>query len=266
VTWVEDGPPPLVREALDFHQYAYGVLVATQLAARLGVPAITVAELGVAGGNGLLEIERLAAIIGKDHRVAVHTVGFDLGTGMPAPVDYRDVPYAWHDGFFRMDEVALRARLGEARLLIGDVAATGRFYLEESPPPLGFVSFDLDYYSATAAALSALFESDDHDRYLPRVVCYFDDTIGPHSEMHSEHTGELLAIREYNDRHTSRKLARINGLRYKLLPIEGAWVEGIFVLHLFDHPRYGEYVYPDPDRQFPLDPPAPKHRMKDGGP
>lgn len=263
MSWVEDGPPPLVRDAQDFHQYAYGVLVATHLAARLGLPAITVAELGVAGGNGLVELERLAAIIGEHHGVAVHTVGFDLGSGMPPPVDHRDVPYAWQQGFFRMKELDLRGRLSEARLVMGDIAMTGQAYLDERPPPLGFVSFDLDYYSATAAALSALLEREDLERYLPRVVCYFDDTVGPHSEMHSEHSGELLAIREFNDRHTTRKLARINGLRYKLLPVEGPWVEGLFTLHLFDHPRYSDYVYPDPDRQFPLTPPAPEPSTKE---
>ena len=85
------------------------------------------------------------------------------------------------------------------------------------------------------------------------MVCYFDDTVGPHWEMHSKFTGELLAIDEFNSRSHSRKLGKLNGLRYKLLPYEGLWVEGIYVLHLFDHPRYNEYIFPAPDRQLELD-------------
>ena len=253
MSWGESGPPELLREAVDFHQYAYGVLGAVELTAALGLPAVSVLELGVAGGNGLIELERLAIDVGADRGVATRVVGFDLGTGMPPPVDHRDVPYAWRQGFFRMDEPLLQARLGNAGLVLGDIAQTGADFLASAPPPIGFVSFDLDYYSSTSAAFKALLESDDLDRYLPRVLCYFDDTVGPHAEMHSEYTGELLAIGEFNERHQRRKLARINGLRHKVAPVDGPWVEGMFVLHVFDHPRYNEYVFPEPDRQFPLE-------------
>jgi hypothetical protein len=239
-----------VREA-GFPQYGYGVVQAVALATQLGVPAISVLELGVAGGNGLVELQALCerhAVSGID----LSPVGFDLGEGMPAPCDHRDMPYVWRGGFFRMDRERLEARLDRAELVIGDVAQTGRAFLARRPPPIGFVSFDLDYWSSTRAAFDALLLGDP-ERYLPRIVCYFDDTVGPHAEMHSRFTGELLAIDEFNREHERRKLAKPNGLRYKLLPYEGAWVEGIHVLHLFDHPRYDDYVYPERDRQFPLE-------------
>lgn len=248
------GAPDLLRRAKDFHQYAYGAWAAVELATSLRLPAVTMIELGVAGGNGLVELERLSRELEAERGIATHVAGFDLGTGMPAPTDHRDSPYVWQEGFFRMDEAALRERLDRADLLLGDVAETGPAFLASSPPPIGFVSFDLDYYSSTAAALEALLQSANHDRYLPRVLCYFDDTVGPHSEMHSEFTGELLAIDEFNRRQTSRKLARISGLRYKVEPCGGPWVDGMFVLHLFDHPLYNAYVFPKTDRQFPLDP------------
>lgn len=253
MSWVENGPPPIVEQATDFQQYAYGVLLAAHLAARLSLPSISVLELGVAGGNGLVELERLAAILGANHGIDIEVAGFDLGDGMPTPVDYRDSPYAWQKGFFAMDEPLLRSRLQRAELAIGDIAITGRAFLERSPAPIGFISFDLDYYSSTVAAFAALLDHKDLDSYLPRVVCYFDDTVGPHSELHSDLTGELLAIREFNEMHRDRKLAPIHGLRYKLLPLEGPWVAGIYVLHLFEHPLYDRYVHPDPDRQFPLE-------------
>jgi hypothetical protein len=237
----------------DFPQYGYGLLQAAFLAQRLGVPAFSALELGVAGGNGLMALERLAADIGRRHGLTAAITGFDLGTGMPPPLDYRDSPYAWQPGFFAMDEELLRSRLTAAELVLGHIAATGRAFLARQPPPVGFISFDLDYYSSTAAAMTALLEAQP-ERYLPRVLCYFDDTVGPHEELHCEFTGELLAISEFNQRHADRKLARINGLGRKLAGIGDWWVEGIYVLHLFGHPRYNDYVYPDPDRQFPLRP------------
>src|SRR3954452_8100295 len=42
--------------------YAYGVRQAALLAKRLGLESVSVLELGVAGGQGLLELERMAAL------------------------------------------------------------------------------------------------------------------------------------------------------------------------------------------------------------
>lgn len=235
-----------------FPQYAYGVWQAAFLAKQLKIGAITVVELGVAGGNGLLELDRLGCDISAEIQLHIGSVGFDLGSGMPQPVDYRDMPYIWQRGFFKMDEDLIRPRLKSADLVIGDIATTGRAFMATAPPPLGFLSFDLDYYSSTTSAMDVLL-NEPAERYLPRVFCYFDDTVGPHEELHSEYTGELLAIREFNDTHQRRKLAKINGLRYKLERMDDSWVEGMYVLHVFDHPRYNDYIYPDADRQFPLE-------------
>lgn len=246
-----EGPPAVIAES-NFPPYAYGLLQAAALAKRLGVSALATAELGVATGNGLLELERLAGVLGAAHGLRIDTIGFDTGVGMPAPVDHRDMPYIWREGFFRMDEAALRSRLQRSTLLLGDVAETAPEVVAGDWPPIGFLAFDLDYYSATSAAMRALLLGPP-ERYLPRVFCYFDDTVGPHEEYHSPFTGELLAIDEFNAAHAMRKIARINGLRYKLLPLEAPWVEGIYVLHLFDHPRYADYVFPEVSRQFPLE-------------
>lgn len=232
--------PSVVRHS-SFPQYAYGVLQAASLAKMLGIPSITTAELGVAGGNGLLELERLTRGVGAHTEVQIRCAGFDLGSGMPPPVDFRDMPYIWQRGFFKMDEQRLRSRLSTAELILGDIAHTGLSFMAGMPPPIGFLSFDLDYYSSTVIAMQALLNGE-HERYLPRVFCYFDDTVGPHEELHSEFTGELLAINEFNTAHSHRKLAKIHGLRYKLLPLEQPWIDAMYVLHIFDHPRYNDYV------------------------
>ena len=245
------GPPQLVRSSPEYPQYAYGSLCAARLAVALGLEAVSLLELGVAAGNGLIELERLAAILSDTYDVRTDVAGFDLGSGMPRPVDYRDVPYLWQPGFFSMDEDRLRARLDSAQLHIGDVGQTSRQYLAADPAPIGFISFDMDYYSATVRAFDALFFAD-HSRFLPRVFCYFDDTVCLHDEHLTRFTGELLAIDEFNERSPRRKLDKIHGLRYKMLPMDERWIEGMYVLHLFDHPNYCDYVYPDTDRQYLL--------------
>lgn len=249
----EAGLAALLSDAVlddDFPQYGYGIVQAAALASRLNIDAVTVMELGVAGGNGLVHLQVLCerhAASGIDLR----PVGFDLGEGMPRPRDHRDMPCIWQAGFYRMEREKLEMRLDRAELILGDIAGTGALFLASEPPPIGFISFDLDFYSSTRAAFDTLLHGDP-ERYLPRVICYFDDTVGPHFEMHSRFTGELLAIDEFNRWNEHRKLGKLNGLRYKLMPYDAAWIEGMYVLHLFDHPRYNDYIYPAADRQFAM--------------
>ncbi len=159
-----------------YPQYLWGTLCAAQLASALGYERITVIEFGVAGGNGLLELERVANWVQRRSGVGIDAVGFDTGTGLPQPHDYRDLPNLWRGGDFRMDADRLRTRLTSARLVLGPVSETALAFLESEPAPIGFVSFDLDLYSSTLDAF-AIFEAGAAVT-LPRVVCYFDDIIG----------------------------------------------------------------------------------------
>src|SRR6516162_367887 len=68
----------------DRPHYAYGVYAAADLAKRLGLSAIEVAEFGVAGGRGLLALENISAMVSADAGVLIHISGFDSGDGMPA--------------------------------------------------------------------------------------------------------------------------------------------------------------------------------------
>lgn len=223
-----------------YEPYEYGFAQAVRLARTLGVDSLAIAELGVAGGSGLAVLERLAA--GLDG-VRVTVAGFDTGTGLPEPVGYRDMPYLWRGGHFTM-EPGLRQRPG---LVLGDVGDTAPGWLAAQEAPTGFLAFDLDYYSSTARALTGLLTGPP-EKYLPRVWCYFDDTVGGDEEIHSEYTGVLAAIAEFNRAHEDRKLARPNGLRWKLGGTPAAWVEGMYVLHLFTHPRYCDYLHTARDR------------------
>ncbi len=227
-------------DALPRPHYAYCLYEACLQARALGLDHISALEFGVAGGLGLLELERLAPLVTTETGVDIEIYGFDLAKGLPPSDDYRDLPYTWQSGLFSMDVRELERRLTMARLVLGDVAETVPGFLQDSnPAPIGFAAFDLDYYTSTCAALS-IFEGH-HDRILPRVYCYFDDTIGPDEVLHNEYVGELLAIKEFNDRHEDRKLTPINGLRHKRL-IPAAWCDAIWALHTFEHPSYKTYI------------------------
>lgn len=215
-------------------QYAYGVYRAADLARRLKIPAISVIELGVAGGRGLLELQELSKIMGPHFGVSILVIGFDTGEGMPPPVDYRDMPYYWSEGFYKMDVEKLRSKLSSASLVLGDVGDTIPTLLRQNIAPVGFVSFDLDFYSSTKRALS-LFSGPSNTR-LPRVFCYFDNIM---SELgcQNDYIGELCAIKEYNLENAEQKLCPLNGLEWML--IHGAeWQKRIYVLHDFKHPLY----------------------------
>ena len=108
----------LAFEAIDRPWYARGIYEAACLAQSLKEPAISVIEFGVAQGNGLVAMEKLASEIGKHLGVLIHTFGFDSGEGMPSSGDYRDLPYVWQRGLYKMDVEALRARLATTRLIL----------------------------------------------------------------------------------------------------------------------------------------------------
>lgn len=217
--------------------YAYGVFAAAQQASLLRIPAISVMEFGVAGGNGLLALQSIAEKMSRYFAVSIKAVGFDTGEGMPEPADYRDLPHVWSAGFYKMDVDKLRSRLRPGtQLVLGDIAETIPRVLHDTDP-IGFVAFDLDYYSSTKAAFR-IFESSYSTR-LPRVYCYFDDIIWPEWACHNEYVGELCAIREFNEQHAHLKLCPIHLLR-DMRPHPEGWNEQTYVMHDFRHPHYCE--------------------------
>jgi len=208
---------------------------AARLAKALGKHAVSVIEMGVAGGNGLIELERCAAIAADIFGVEVAVAGFDSGAGMPAITDRRDLPWAIEQGVLAMDVPALQARLTTAELVLGLVEETVPRWLAADHPPIGFVAFDLDIYTGTMAAFK-LFDAGP-ERLLPRIACYFDDIFG---YGWSDWAGERAAITDFNDAHEHRKIGKFHGLRYELPGNEAvqAWPEQIYLAHVFDSPDY----------------------------
>lgn len=223
--------------AVERPNYAHLVLNAAQLAARLGYPRMSVLEYGVAGGNGLVALEYHAAEVEKLVPVKIEIYGFDTGKGLPAPKDYRDLPYHWREGFFHMEEDKLRQRLARAKLVLGDIGLSSKTFFERhDPAPIGAIIHDFDFYSSTAAGLSMLHAGERY--YLPRVFCYFDDTIGDTIALYSDFTGQRLAIKEFNAASEHVKLGQAYYFGY---PRE-VWHDQIWICHFFQHSKYNAFV------------------------
>ncbi len=236
--------------AVERPHYAYIVYQAARLASQLGLPRISVLEFGVAGGAGLLCLEKHAEEVEKVFPdVKIDIYGFDTGAGLPPPVDYRDLPYHWQEGFFAMNSTVLLPRLRRSKLIFGDVRETSaKFLTDYNPAPIAAVAHDLDYYSSTAPTLDLFLA--DAAFVLPRVFCYFDDTIGGDIELYCEFTGQRLAIREFNARNDSVKIATPYYLR--VADHGETWRHQIWVTHIFNHPLYDKFVS-DQNQQLPLD-------------
>lgn len=237
-------------DAVERPHYAYSIHEAAKLAKQLGLAKFSIVEFGVAGGNGLVAMEKIAAKIEKALDIGIEIYGFDAGGGLPEPIDYRDLPYEYGVGQYAMDEAKLRTRLGRAKLILGDVKDTmPDFFETHTPAPIGFVAIDLDFYSSTVEALK-IFDAEP-ENLLPRVFCYLDDVVGPDWVLSNEWVGELLAVKEFNDNHKRRKIGPIYGLGHKRV-VRSNWNDTLFAFHDFDHALYNTYVSPLRDPQLPL--------------
>ena len=66
-------------DVLDRPPYAYGVYSAADLARRVGLDAVQVIEFGVAGGQGLLALEKISSLAARHFGMRIHVTGFDSG-------------------------------------------------------------------------------------------------------------------------------------------------------------------------------------------
>jgi hypothetical protein len=143
-------------------------------------------------GNGLIDAEMHIIEVMKLFAVDIELYGFDIGSGLPRPQDYRDIPHFFRPGFYKMDRDSLQQKLKRAKLVIGNVNETCKTFFDKyKPAPIGCVFHDLDFYSSTKDALT-IFETDS-THFLPRVFMYFDDIIGDDLWLCNEFTGERLA-------------------------------------------------------------------------
>lgn len=223
--------------------YSHLVFEAAKSAKSLGVNRISIIEFGVAGGNGLIQFEDISTKVEKYTGVSIDVFGFDTGAGLPEVNDYRDLPYVWQGGHYRMDIQLLKTRLRKAKLILGNVSETLENFIKDfDPAPIAAISFDLDLYSSTRDAFNLL---KSHNKYfLPRVLCYFDDILGSNLELYNEYTGERLAINEFNANSNSRKLCPVTYLEKLNRDFSGKnlYFHSIYSFHIFNHPMYNNYL------------------------
>jgi hypothetical protein len=216
-------------------QYVWGVLQGAALSKVLGISRISVIEFGVAGGGGLISMERTAELTEEMVGIVIDVYGFDTGSGNPKLLDYRDVPFRWSEGSWPMDIQKLENLLHRAKLVLGHTGDTIAGFISSNPAPVAFAAFDLTMYSSTIEALK-LFEADV-SLLLPRTYCMFRSLLGSRGDQ-CDYIGERLAIQEFNTRYTMRKLCHMDGLRYFIPNNYGSWPEFFYLLHIFDHPLY----------------------------
>jgi hypothetical protein len=219
---------------------AYLVFAGASIARRLKVSRVSVLELGVAGGAGLLALERYADAAREELGVQVDVYGFDTGEGMPSARDYRDMPYFFKEGNYRMDKDKLNSSLASAQLILGDVVETFPQFLNESPAPIAAISFDMDHYHPTMETLKRIGLGDRLHCFMPRPLLYFDNTVGDHIKAYNEFSGELLAIDDFNASHSNAKIARCRDVLR--VPRNCDWYHKMFFLHIFSHPMYNSYI------------------------
>jgi hypothetical protein len=220
-------------------EHAYSLLQAADWARERGLGKLTVVEAGVASGAGLRNMIRIGEKVTAITGVKFEFAGFDTGTGMPPPVDYRDHPEVFRTGDFQMPDVeSLRQELpSHARLLLGDVADTIPEFMAGLTPesPIGYIVIDVDYYSSAKAAMEVM--KGPSDRYLPLTLVYFDDVGAVVFPWANDWCGERLAIREFNEENAMRKLQHDAFMKYGRVYKDSDWLDRMYKLHVLDHPE-----------------------------
>tara|TARA_B100001057_G_scaffold500685_1_gene617142 strand:+ start:5460 stop:6296 length:837 start_codon:yes stop_codon:yes gene_type:complete len=219
--------------------YAYCMYHSALLAKKLNIKKISVLEFGVAGGNGIVQIEKIAEKIINELGIQIEIYGFTLKDGLQNPVDFRDLPYWWNFGLYPTLTDDLDTKIKKTtKIIYGDVKDTTKtFFKQYNPAPIGVIFNDLDYFSSTLNSFE-IFNNEDHF-YLPRIFCYFDDIVGTEKEMFNEFTGELMAINKFNENNDQKKIC----LNRNLIPNSREnWRYQIYYYHNFNHKNYNDYI------------------------
>ena len=228
-------------ESLEKPYLAYCMLNAAIQAKGLGIMKISAIEFGVCSGASLTYIEKYSKEIEKLTGVSFNTYGFDMISGLPeTSINYKNQLYFWPQGAFKTDLEKLRNNIKTSTLVIGDIKDTVKTFFDDyKPPVIGFISFDLDYYTSTLSAFEIF--NFPQSNYLPRVECYMDDVSSFNELSASKGTGVLRAIEEFNERENNKKIYK-KELVSQFRRFKEYWNEKIYVFHYFNHDLYNKYL------------------------
>ncbi|MBO9436730.1 hypothetical protein J7394_21185 [Ruegeria sp. R13_0] len=231
----------LATQAVDRPHYSWCMMRAAELGKMLGHQRISAIEFGVAGGNGLAYMCDYADEVKRATGVDVVCYGFDTGEGMPPPEGSADLPYWFAEKQYVMDVDAIKAQVPNGKIILGNIRDSIDGFLEEySPPPIGAIFNDTDYWSSTRESFRLFDHCENRpEHFLPRQFMYFDDIIGTEIEMYGTYNGQLRAIEEFNSSQNNVKIQRnqnlLNKTQYK-------WRFQIYYAHLFLHSDYDKYI------------------------
>jgi hypothetical protein len=221
--------------------YAFGLHKAFELLAaergRIPQSRLVLIEFGVASGAGLLNICKISESLSKHYKIDYLVVGFDTGSGMPPPVDYRDHPEKYLDGDFEPHdtEKLLRSLPPNASIKYGPIAETVGALASSltERDVIGFVSIDVDYWSSAKDCMK-LFD-DSRLNFLPRMPMYLDDV---NNIDHHPFAGELLAVSEFNIDHEDAKISKMNQLRNWRVFKNALWLDQMYWYLDLKHPYF----------------------------
>ena len=216
--------------------YETVLLESCKEAKKLGINSVSVLELGVAGGNGIIALEKYKKSIEKNLKIKIDIYGFDTGEGMPQSNLKEDLVFVFKPGQFKIDK-DLISKKTNSKIFYGDIKNTLNEFIKLNPSKISCIFFDLDYYSSTKAFLDQI--NNLNECLLPRVLCYFDDLHVPEKYI-SNINGVPLAINEFNSMNTNYKLgASVDHILDFKFPLAKSLV---YILHDFNHPDYNKFI------------------------
>jgi hypothetical protein len=209
-------------------------------AKKLGINKVSVLELGVAGGNGIIALEKYKKKIEKVLDIQIDVYGFDTGVGLPKTEDVNeDLPFFWRTDLYKMDKDALAKKIN-SKIFYGDVKDTVDDFVKTKPNQISCIFLDLDLYTSTINFLNQIPKIDQY--LLPRVLCYFDDVYVPENYI-SHFNGVFKAIDEFNEKFKQYKLGTsVDHHKSFKFPLSKT---SVYTLHSLDHDLYKKFISSD---------------------
>ena len=209
-------------------------------AKKLGIDRVSVLELGVAGGNGIIALEKYKKKIEKVLDINIDIFGFDTGEGLPRTEDVNeDLPFFWRTDLYKMDKEAV-SKLTNSKIFYGDVKDTVDDFVKVNKNKICCIFFDLDLYTSTINFLNQIPKIDKH--LLPRVLCYFDDVYVPENYI-THFNGVFKAISEFNKKYSEYQLGTsVDHHKSFKFPLSKT---SVYTLHSLNNELYKKFISTD---------------------
>ena len=217
--------------------YALGILMAAHQAKELGYKKISIIELGCWNFEVLIDIENYIHDIKKFIDIDFNVYGFELGTGhIKEETNPRNRLYELSGGDYTFKKKDNLKKLQFSELVLGDVKDTVPKFLEEGhldEAPLGFIIFDLGFYTSAKNALQLL--NSDSKRYLPRSIIYSDNNY-----FVLKNEADKAAFSEFN-KEGGKMISPIGELAEQLSVSWNKWIflgKRMYMLSDLKHEKY----------------------------